>query len=281
MSSGIGAQDDIKTLPSPGTSSSKGNRVRCFDEWTNLESSLVQGHPLRAIISYIIHEALNQFEKWKEARTCLQESTGQNESQGEDRNSEITASDRNREAFEFACPYYKKDPSKYSDCLKRSCLRTIGDVRDHVWQHHRIPFYCPICKRDFSTASGRDQHIVKRVCVIEDFFPFEGVSDDQRRRLFKRRRGVGARQQWYHIWKILLPKVQPPKSSMLRSDKGQDIAAFREFWSFHGEALVAKSVQTANLEAWDRRSEERDLASLFCEVMNSAIDQIFERLKLG
>ncbi|EQB44423.1 hypothetical protein CGLO_16829 [Colletotrichum gloeosporioides Cg-14] len=187
---------------------------------------------------------------------------------------------KGKEFLEIACPFFKKDPSKYSECLKRHRLKKIEEVKEHLWQQHRIPFYCPICKRDFPTARGRDRHIVDRICAIQEVFPFEGVSDDQRRQLFRNRKGLGLNKQWFQLWKLLLPGKAAPSSPFIKPKDGLEVVMFREFWSFHGESLIAKSVKQADLKSWDRRAEERDLASLYTEVLRNVIDRIVNKLDI-
>ncbi|KAH9238572.1 hypothetical protein K456DRAFT_1720240 [Colletotrichum gloeosporioides 23] len=254
------------------------NRWLRFEEWTSLESSLASGHPFNALISSIILRALDGFTQWSVARNGWHNTRRDNDYQEREQASQSEVPFKKNGVLEFACPYYKKNPSRYAECLKRCRLKTVNDVKNHLWQNHRIPFYCPVCKREFSTASGRDQHIVKRLCALEDVFPFEGVSDDQKRQLFRRHKNFGERKQWFQIWKLLLPKEPTPKSGHLDATHGLEVSRFRDFWSLHGDMTISKAVEEANLADWDQRNEERDLACLYTEVLYGAIEKIMARL---
>ncbi|TDZ40139.1 hypothetical protein CTRI78_v010369 [Colletotrichum trifolii] len=276
---GLNASDDRCSVASPQSSSGRVDKWRHYDEWTSLDSSLDSEHPLLMLRDPIIEKALRRFSSWR-VQSLRRTSFTEDHSRDDDLSASRGPSARKRMRKEYACPYYKSNPAKYAACLKLSRLGTIRDVRDHVWQQHRLPFYCPVCKKDFRTASGRDRHIVSRNCMLSDDFPFEGVSEDQRRLLLRRRKNLKPGDQWLQIWKLLFANRPPPKSSLLKDAVGQEVVAFRHFWRRKGEAIIYNYLSGRNLTSWDRRCEERDLASLYTAVFRGAVDMLAEKISL-
>ncbi|TEA17240.1 hypothetical protein C8034_v011569 [Colletotrichum sidae] len=274
---GLNASDDRCSVASPQSSSGRVDKWRHYDEWTSLDSSLDSEHPLLMLRDPIIEKALRQFSSWR-VQSLRRTNFTEDHSRDDDLSASRGPSARKRMRDEYACPYYKSNPAKYAACLKNSRLGTIRDVRDHVWQQHRLPFYCPVCKKDFRTASGRDRHIVSRNCMLSDDFPFEGVSEDQRRLLLRRRKNLKPGDQWLQIWKLLFPNRPPPKSSLLKDAVGQEVVAFRHFWRREGETIIHNFLSGRDLTSWDRRCEERDLASLYTAVFRGAVDIMVERI---
>ncbi|KAK2755633.1 hypothetical protein CKAH01_17302 [Colletotrichum kahawae] len=254
-----------------------------FEDWTNVESSLGDDHPFRSITEETVQRAGKEFTAWKERRhrrqrvnTVVDAGEGQNGSQP----CHSAAPCEDSAIREFACPYFQWKPSQYANCLKYFRLQSVCDVREHVSQMHRIPFYCPICKADFSTAKIRDEHIVERSCVTQEHFPIEGVNDDQRKEIFRRRKRAGPEEQWLHIVKVLLPAVRASMSPYIRTEPGLEVISLRKFWSIHGERIIFQSVNAAGLQDWDRRSKERDLTSFYKEVLEESVEQILNKHNL-
>ncbi|KAF3807722.1 hypothetical protein GCG54_00007455 [Colletotrichum gloeosporioides] len=173
--------------------------------------------------------------------------------------------------LELACPFFQRNPDRNPTCLEHE-LKNMCDVRDHVWKHHRLPPYCPTCKMSFTLAIERDRHIVQRACQLQDNFPYEGVSEDQKQLISRTRTSHGERTQWLLIWDILFPKDHYPSSPYLRTGIGLKISQLRTFWHKHGLELL-----------WDPRSEtfphdvlhdEQDLHQLSSDVLARAIQAL-------
>ncbi|KAK2030829.1 hypothetical protein LX32DRAFT_681598 [Colletotrichum zoysiae] len=174
VDAGSNDMEDIEDGRSETTSQTE-YQWQFLDERAQLAPSLKLGHPLSFVKGTLVHVALSKY---------LDQKKRQQRSSGQQIRSSVSSNDRKR--LEIACPFYKADPLKHSGCLKGARLLSISQVKDHLLQQHRMPFYCPVCKSDFQTAANRDRHIVKRVCSFKEEFPYEGVSDDQRRLLLSR-----------------------------------------------------------------------------------------------
>lgn len=95
----------------------------------------------------------------------------------------------------FACPFAKRDPSKYNWCLPIS-LRRINDVKQHLKRRHGP---------SESSLEG-------------------GITAAQAERLFKRySKRLLQKEQWYHIFKILFPEDQYPSSPFIVTRTWADI----------------------------------------------------------
>ncbi|KAK1982177.1 hypothetical protein LZ30DRAFT_718015 [Colletotrichum cereale] len=250
------------------TSSKTEHQWQSLDEWAQLATSLEPSHPLAFAKGTLVHTALSEY---------LDQKKRQQRSSGQQAQTSVTSNNQRR--LEIACPFYKADPFKHSSCLKVSRLLTISQVKDHLLQQHRMPFYCPVCKSDFQTAANRDRHIVKRACSLREDFPHEGVSDDQRRLLLRRHRRMGPKQHWHKICVLLQLKISKSASPYLMDTTivANEIMGFRDFWRKHGQSCIADFLMTVNLHHWNRQNEERDLASLYSDILEGASEILIRR----
>ncbi|KAK2041429.1 hypothetical protein LZ31DRAFT_544069 [Colletotrichum somersetense] len=236
-----------------------------LDEWAQLAPSLKPGHPLSFVKGTLVHVALS---KYLDQKKRQQRSSGQQ--------IRASVSSNNQRRLEIACPFYKVDPLKHSGCLKGARLLSISQVKDHLLQQHRMPFYCPVCKSDFQTAANRDRHIVKRVCSFKEEIPYEGVSEDQRRLLLSRRKRMGLKQHWHKICALLQIKISGSASPYLIDTNivANEVMGFRDFWRKCGQSCIADFLVTVNLHQWNRQKEERDLASLYAVILEGVSEII-------
>lgn len=176
---------------------------------------------------------------------------------------------------EFACPFFAKNPDRYVNCLKHHELRSMDDVRRHILQDHRLPFYCPTCKNAFGLASARNQHIIGRTCEFLDEFPFDGISEDHRKSIANTRYIPTEESQWHQTWRILFPHLETP-ASHLRGGPGLKVSKFRAFWHRHGQAVLEKALsQSMSTEA---TSEWQDAQLLSSRVLSEVITALVQDL---
>ncbi|WYZ44552.1 hypothetical protein EsH8_VII_000988 [Colletotrichum jinshuiense] len=240
---------------------------RFFDEWADTTAVLEPDNPLFFARNKVIQAALTKYtyqrknEKTRNLQTPLSPSSSRKK--------------------EIACPFYKKDPVKYSGCLKRSRLLSMTHVKEHLLQCHRIPFYCPVCKKDFPTAKRQHKHIVKRACTLRQGFPFEGISDDQVRLLSRRHRHLSLKQQWHKVCELLRLEFPGSASPYLIEAGiiGGEVIRFREFWNKNGQRCVAECLGDMDLSHWDLKNEERDLACLYAGALDGALDTLIQLTK--
>ncbi|KZL64220.1 het and ankyrin domain protein [Colletotrichum incanum] len=250
------------------TSSKTEDQWQSFDEWSESATSLEPSHPLFSVKEKLIETALARYFDQKKKQ---QNSSGQ----------KIRVPSNNEGWPEIACPFYKTDPVKYSNCLKGPRLLSIPQVKDHLLQQHRMPFYCPVCKKNFQAAESRDKHIIKRICNLRKDFPHKGVSDDQRRLLLRRHRRLGLKQHWHKICVLLQLQISGSASPYLMDTNkiANEVMAFRNFWRKNGQNCVADTLVTVDLRHWDRQNEERDLASLYADIFKGALENLIQWYK--
>ncbi|KAK2058725.1 hypothetical protein LY76DRAFT_48005 [Colletotrichum caudatum] len=264
VDAGNNGMEDIEDRCSETTSQTE-YQWQYLDEWARLAPLLKSSHPLSFVRGKLVHAALS---KYLDQRKRQQRSSGQP--------IQASVSSKNQRRLEIACPFYKVDPLKHSGCLKGARLLSISQVKDHLLQQHRMPFYCPVCKSDFQTAASRDRHIVKRVCSFKEGFPYEGVSDDQRRLLLSRRKRMGLKQHWHKICALLQIKISGSASPYLVDTNivANEVMGFRDFWRKYGQSCVADFLVTVNLNQWNRRKEEQDLASLYADILEGVSETL-------
>ena len=119
----------------------------------------------------------------------------------------------------FACPFYVRNTEVHRACLARAGLRSIDDVKKHLWELHRQPYYCPVCYEVFNTAGTCSDHIREQTCQLRTGPAFEGVSDHQMHQLACRSdTSQSKEEQWFAIWDTIFYRVKRPIRPYLSSD---------------------------------------------------------------
>jgi hypothetical protein len=141
----------------------------------------------------------------------------------------------------FACPYYKYDPSRYSQTnlvekQYRGCshrylpniarlkyglaLNTgthadrVSSDRQHLQRIHERPKnYCGRCYQVYSTRSELDEH-TNQVLRCAPSMPryTERMTDEQSSAIRRKHPKETAEENWYRIWRILFPGANAPAS---------------------------------------------------------------------
>ncbi|KFX99399.1 hypothetical protein V490_01813 [Pseudogymnoascus sp. VKM F-3557] len=139
----------------------------------------------------------------------------------------------------FACPYFKMKPVKYRDCCAKKLTR-IRDVKQHLQRKHTPDRYCQRClKTDFSNEEELQEHIDLGTCRRNDPTAFEGISNDQRKRLSgKSDSKISGEDQWFAIWEILFFKRPRPSSAYMDTGVSVQARQFREYCFTHASSVV-------------------------------------------
>ncbi|KAK6857285.1 HET-domain-containing protein [Apiospora arundinis] len=187
----------------------------------------------------------------------------------------------------YACPFYVRDKARYLQCLTRNDLVTIPDLKKHIWNSHRQPYYCPTCGTEFRRASIRDDHIKARACDPQQWKGTpQGLSETQLQSLAQRAKpGTSDGSQWYSIWELVYPDTgvssprQAPATPYLTSELESVICVARKFWSQEGQVVVADFLAQRNLQGYRTPNEERSLAALYQITLDSMVDQLVHILR--
>lgn len=159
--------------------------------------------------------------------------------------------------FHYSCPFYKRDPLKYKDCLLRHGLQSVEDVIRHLQRHHMQPAYCPICRQTFQMAMERDQHTRERKCVFRKFTDIEGITKSQVDRILKRDKiRLGEKRRWLRIWHTVFPDAQFHSSPYLDQGVELTVSMVQDQWTAHGMDLVLQFLQGCGLLGREWEDEE-------------------------
>ncbi|KAI0599683.1 hypothetical protein F4775DRAFT_549408 [Biscogniauxia sp. FL1348] len=166
-------------------------------------------------------------------------------------------------ARSFACPFYKMDNEKYSDC-RTNMLKRIKDVKQHVYRKHSRPhLYCPLCFRVFTGTNSRDEHIQEKSCARQPDPVYDGISEDQRNSLrHNSHRGKSVEEQWRDMWCIIFPGVDSPKSPYLGGYREEAASVVRSFWGEHKTQIISEAIKREGT----------------CNIVYQLLDQVVDKL---
>lgn len=148
----------------------------------------------------------------------------------------------------FACPYWKKDATKYRDCFKSWPAR-VQDVKFHLLRKHSIEFYCQRCHaKEFENKQGLQAHIINANCSPK-LSVLDWISHEQRVELHKKsKRGTREVDQWFAIWDILFPGQQKPRSAYMDIGIVQRGCEYHHYSTIHGPAVIGRTIESS--PAW-------------------------------
>ncbi|KAH6867278.1 hypothetical protein B0T10DRAFT_611888 [Thelonectria olida] len=145
----------------------------------------------------------------------------------------------------FACPFYRRDPIRYFDCVNRK-LNRIQDLKQHLIRRHTAPHSCTSCFRGFSTSQLLENHVLDGRCESES--NIHGVSPTARKLLKDRiERKLSPEDQWHKIWKILFGYSDIMQNPHLESVVEEVFGIVRGFYEKDGHKIVAGFVKSRGL----------------------------------
>ncbi|KAI1035235.1 hypothetical protein LB504_006018 [Fusarium proliferatum] len=145
----------------------------------------------------------------------------------------------------LACPYWKADSRKYWDCfLKKN--DTIAHLKQHLTRRHTPKYYCQICYQTFREFDLFDSHALERSCTRGPSAKLEGISQQQKNQLSLKSKG-SVEQQWYTVWSILFPDMEPPATIYIYSTQSEDFCRIQEFALREGVAIMMDELESNGL----------------------------------
>ncbi|KAK7974534.1 hypothetical protein PG989_016382 [Apiospora arundinis] len=189
----------------------------------------------------------------------------------------------------FACPFFLQGRTQHTQCLTRTDLHTIRDLKQHLCLNHRQPYYCPTCGTTFPRASARDDHIKSRTCSLQEWKGApQGLSQYQIQRLTKRcTPGTSEMNQWYDIWNLIYseegvaPPQEEPLTPYLTGVLESAVCLVRDFWTQKGRLIIADFLEQRDLRGYEVRDEERNLAALYQTILNNVVDLVVRIVRDG
>ncbi|KAH6720532.1 hypothetical protein BKA61DRAFT_651963 [Leptodontidium sp. MPI-SDFR-AT-0119] len=131
-----------------------------------------------------------------------------------------------RDVLHFACPFRKKNPSKYGSLTDErfsSCLAPkipeLRRIQYHLESTHRTP-QCVRCYSLFNDERGLMDHQMEDPCTLKSESLKEGINPDEWssiRALLKAKKTKSEdekleyeKRKWFEIFKLLFPGTSPP-----------------------------------------------------------------------
>lgn len=172
----------------------------------------------------------------------------------------------------FACPFYRRWPTRHIECMSRKLTR-IQDVKQHIYRRHSKPqFYCPTCAQVFASPDPRDDHIRQASCspaTASSKRSSDGISaqvQDSLKNRFSRR--LNPVEQWYSIWELIFPGVEPPQNAHVGSKVTEMLGMLRDFWKNEGHRIIPGLVRPSSTQPL----AEADIQSLMTQMLDKVQD---------
>ncbi|KAH7254224.1 uncharacterized protein BKA55DRAFT_663538 [Fusarium redolens] len=170
----------------------------------------------------------------------------------------------------FACPYYRKDPERYFDCINLRLIR-ISDVKQHLKRRHTWSYSCSRCFRGFSLQKTYEEHVLQRDCPIKDCINNDSVSPAAQKTLKDRvDRSSSPELQWHEICRVLFGKVgdalNPHHDGVFKEITG----IMRGIWRDEEHNIIASLRDTQNVPCADQ------LRPLLSEIL-TRVEDCFEQ----
>ncbi|KAJ2973169.1 hypothetical protein NQ176_g6760 [Zarea fungicola] len=174
----------------------------------------------------------------------------------------------------FACPFYRKWPTRHIDCMNRKLTR-IQDVKQHLYRRHsQSPFYCPTCYRHFPSPDPRDEHIRDASCrptMSSCTRSMDGISAQVHNSLKLRPTGRHTpTEQWYGIWDLIFPEEKHPESPYFGGVVSEMLGMLRDFCQDEGQRLIPNFVNPG----FENTITRQDLPMLMMQMLDKIQDYL-------
>ncbi|CZR46172.1 uncharacterized protein FPRO_11619 [Fusarium proliferatum ET1] len=161
------------------------------------------------------------------------------------RTSVTTDTDKRLETF--ACPYYRKEPERYLDCLNLKMLR-ISDVKQHLKRRHTFNYSCTRCFEGFLSSNTYEEHVLLKSCPITECNNNYGLSPVAQQALKDRvDRSSSPERQWHEISRILFGKLglslNPYQDGVFKEITG----IIRGIWKSEEQGIISSLRETQNV----------------------------------
>lgn len=173
--------------------------------------------------------------------------------------------------FLFACPYYRRNPVAYQQCLTFK-LKRIRDVKQHLSRkHYGATCFCPTCFRTFPTIGMKDDHIHGGNCVPKPSQAIDNIDavSPNAQELLRQRvdRNASSEDQWFAVYEILFGKsvgdrVDPYVRSVVRETLGM----VRAFLRATGYRIIPKILESNPRPDTDASGFEKIIHHVFDQV---------------
>nr|RBR01372.1 hypothetical protein FVER53263_04372 [Fusarium verticillioides] len=157
------------------------------------------------------------------------------------------SNDINKCVESFACPFYRRHPERYFDCISLKMPR-ISDVKQHLKRRHMANYFCPRCFKGFSALKPFQEHVMQQDCSLDLSENTDGVSPTTQDALKVRfERSLPPRGQWHKIWKILFGDIDDDQNPYHEGVFKEITGIIRGIWTEEGQNIISDVQKTKDI----------------------------------
>lgn len=212
-------------------------------------------------------------------RKCRLDEEGEDaqETHGSPRDIKRLRSDTEKKPPSLACPFFKRDPLHYMDCLGFN-LKRIQDVKQHLQRkHYEATIYCPTCGKGFHNEHKRDAHLNKEACTARrKNFSTELIQPNKQEELRSVSRSGGSDEKsWVQIWRILFGDEEPPESPYQKTIVEEAASFVKSVWEQQKSAITDDVITQLGPE---KTTLQPDLALILSKALAKLFDTVGEMI---
>ncbi len=180
----------------------------------------------------------------------------------------------------LACPYWKLDPVRHRDCVKRDKFWEIKHVKQHLTRKHLEPdIHCGRCKTVFAKEDERQVHLreASAACVFKPWDPSNHlITPSQQKQLQKKSMDCSVPKRWFAVWKIIFPNHPPPGSPYIEAELAADLRGFREYARVRGRVVLLEQLRAAGVLEPSVSPSEEEIESRVLTAVDRALESAIE-----
>ncbi|KAJ4012031.1 hypothetical protein NW752_004426 [Fusarium irregulare] len=147
----------------------------------------------------------------------------------------------------FACPFYRRHPERYFDCISLKMPR-ISDVKQHIKRRHMANYSCTRCSKGFSALKPFQEHVLQQDCSMDLSENIDGVSPATHDALKVRfERTLSPRDQWHKICKILFGDIDDDHNPYHQGVFKEITGIIRGIWTEEGQHIISNVQKTRDI----------------------------------
>ncbi|VUC24024.1 unnamed protein product [Clonostachys rosea] len=196
------------------------------------------------------------------------------------RRASVNISDASDMAGTFACPFYRKDPFQYVDCVNYRLTR-LSDVKQHLQRRHLddLSMRCPICTEVFTSSSEREKHVKSSTCCINStsLEPLSPNFEQSSQPMLKTRssRGMTPSEMYFDLWDGLFGKDTRPLNPYLGPVFLETTATLRGLWETERSSIL-RSIISGKTPLWIL--DEQTLSTMLVDTFDQLQDRFEDRV---
>ncbi len=153
----------------------------------------------------------------------------------------------------LACPFFKRDPTRHSRCVKYELIE-IKHVKQHLKRRHRILYCCQRCKASFKDQTSLNSHI-SGMCDLSHDTEVDGITLIQDVELSKKYNDATIEARWLRIWRVIFGScTTPPSSIYIDLGLSEEVRLFQEHLANRGPQVLVEELQERGIELSEQLS---------------------------